>query len=221
MRGRVGVRRCGSRWRPVRRRRRDRVERRRARVARCTGRTRLPVHHLLVRSFVPRMQRASACPATTPPGPEPREPSQPQQDRNEKVQSVPDRAVQREEPQRGEVGQRADEVALAPAREAGPRRAGGVQRGRRDVGRVAEMRVRRVVRRLSAALSASVQPLRSLQRTPTHQQFEVDRFTLANRVRRCERFKTPTRPIRRPFPRRKARAAPRRGPRARRRRRRR
>ena len=62
-----------------------------------------------------------------------------------------DGAVQGEEAQGGEVGESADEVALAAAEVTRARDAGRVEPARRDVGRVAEVRVRGVVRRLRAA----------------------------------------------------------------------
>lgn len=66
-----------------------------------------------------------------------------------------DRAVQCEEAQGGEVGQGPDEVTLPSAREARPRRAGRVERRRRDIGRVAKVRIRSIVRRLQDRAAAA------------------------------------------------------------------
>ena len=95
-------------------------------------------------------RRRRGVPTTTrtlaPPTVPPSETRQPQQDRDEDVETVLDRAVQGEEAQRREVGQGPDEVALPPAWEARPRRAGRVERRRRDISRIAKVRIRSVVR---------------------------------------------------------------------------
>lgn len=151
---RAVVGRMRHRTAPQRRRRWwcDRIQRRRG-----GGRARSPVHLLVRAVFVllgtgcRRRRRRRRVPTTTrrtlaPPTVPPSETRQAQQDRDEDVESVLDRAVQGEEAQGGEVGQGPDEVTLPPAREARPRRAGRVERRRRDIGRVAKVGIRSVVR---------------------------------------------------------------------------
>lgn len=131
-------------------RRRARRSRRLCRRRLCRGGARValdPVHAPVVRVLPRRRVPPETREPPRPPRAPPREAREAQQEREEDVEAVVDRAVEREEPQRGEVRQRADEVALAPAEVPRARDPGWVEAaaGRRDVGWVAKVRVGRIV----------------------------------------------------------------------------